>query len=144
MTKKSVTVEADTPVNEAAKKMIQYDLTGLPVVKGDEIIGIVTEADLIMQKAKLHVPTYINLLTSFLYLENPDDVGNELRKILATTAEEIMTKEVIKIDKDAKVTELATLFEEEHINPVPVVDKNNKLVGVVSRADIVRLLAREH
>ncbi len=124
--------------------MIQYNLTGLPVVKEDEVIGIVTEADLIMQKAKVHVPTYINLLTSFLYLEDPDDVGDELRKILAMTAEEIMTEEVIKIDKDTKVTELATLFEEEHINPVPVVDKNNKLVGVVSRADIVRLLAREH
>lgn len=142
MTREVVVVEASTPVREVAKKLVKHDITGMPVVKGDEVIGIVTEADVIMQKAKLHIPHYINILTSFLYLEDPAEVENELRRILAIKAEELMTKEVITIESKADVADLATLFEREHINPVPVVDKG-KLVGVVSRADIVKLLARE-
>lgn len=138
-----ITVDAKTPVKEIAKKLIQNDLTGMPVVKGDEVIGMVTEADLIMQRATIHMPTYISMLSSFLYLENPDNVSEELRKILGITAEEIMTKEVITIRDNTDVTDLATLFEDEHVNPVPVIDGKSRLVGIVSRADIVRLLARD-
>lgn len=142
MTKNVVAVEADTPVKEVAKKLIEHDITGMPVVKGDEVIGIITEADLIMQKAKLHIPMYIQLLDSFLYLEDTKEVEEDLHKILGMTAEEVMTKDVFTIEEDDTVENLATLIEEKHINPIPVV-KNNKLVGVVSRADIVKLLARE-
>lgn len=143
MIKKVVTVEAHTPVNEIARKLVENNLTGVPVVKGKEVIGIVTEADLIMQKAKLHVPTYINILSSFLYLDDPSEVETELKKMLATRADELMTESVITVKQDDKIQDLATLFEEEHVNPVPVVDDKNKLVGIVSRADIVKLMARE-
>lgn len=142
MTKKVIFCEAKTKVSEIAKKLIKYDLTGMPVVKGKKVIGIVTEADVMMQKSKIHIPSYIQLLDSFLYLEDPKEIDEEIKKILGTKAEDIMTSNVITIDADAKVEDLALLFEQEHINPVPVV-KNGKLVGIVSRADIVKLLARD-
>jgi CBS domain-containing protein len=141
MRKDVVTCEGDTPVKEVAKKIIKHDITGMPVVKGDEVIGIVTEADIIMQKAKIHIPNYIQLLDSFLYIEDPGEVEEELKKILGLDAAEIMTTNVISIDPDSTVSDLATLIEREHINPIPVI-KKDKLVGIVSRADIVRLLAR--
>ena len=142
MTKEFITVEARTPIKEVAKKLIDNNLTGMPVVKGDEVIGIITEADLIMQKAKLHIPMYIQLLDSVLYLEDTEEVEEDLHKILGMTAEEVMTKQVVTIDIDDTVENLATLIEEHHINPIPVT-KNNKLAGVVSRADVVKLLARD-
>lgn len=142
MRKEVVTCEGDTPVKEVAKKIIKNDITGMPVVKGDQVIGIVTEADIIMQKAKIHIPNYIQLLDSFLYIEDPGEVEEELKKILGMKASEIMTSSVISIDPDASVSDLATLIEREHINPIPVI-KEDKLVGIVSRADIVKLLARE-
>ncbi|MEW6408190.1 MAG: CBS domain-containing protein [Patescibacteria group bacterium] len=142
MTKKVVFCEINTPVSEISKKLIKYDLTGMPVVRNKKVVGIVTEADVIMQKSKIHIPNYIQLLDSFLYLEDPKEVKEEIKKILGTKAEDIMTPSVITIDADAKIEDLASLFEQEHINPVPVV-KNGKLVGIVSRADIVRLLARD-
>lgn len=143
MTRQVIVCQAKTTVKEIARKLVKYGITGMPVVKGKEVIGIVTEADLIMQKAKIHIPDYVQLLDSFLYLDDPREVEEELAKVLGTCAEEIMTSQVITINQDATVEELATLIEEEHINPVPVVDKDNKLVGIVSRADIVKLLARE-
>lgn len=142
MRKNIITCKEDTPVKEVAKMLVENNLTGMPVVKGKEIVGIITEADIIMQKAKLHIPSYIQLLNSFLYLEDPSEVEEELQKILATKARELMTTEVITVEADYSVEDVASLIEEEHVNPVPVV-KDDELVGIVSRADIVKLLARE-
>ncbi len=142
MRKNVITCREDTSIKEVAKLLIENNLTGIPVVKGKEIVGIVTEADLIMQKAKLHMPSYIQLLNSFLYLEDPSEVESELEKILATKACELMTAEVVTVDPDYSVEDVASLIEEEHINPVPVV-RDGRLLGIVSRADIVKLLIRE-
>lgn len=142
MNKKVLTCSEDTSVKEVAKILVDNHLTGIPVVRKKELVGIVTEADLIMQKAKLHIPSYIQLLNSFLYLEDPNEVEEELTKILATKAGELMTKDVVTVDPDYSVEDVASLIEEEHINPVPVV-KGERLVGIVSRADIVKLLVRE-
>ena len=142
MTKKVVTCEADTPVKEVAKMLIKNKLTGMPVVEGNKVIGIITEADLIMQKARIHIPSYIQLLDSYIYLEDPKEVEVELKKILGMTAKQVMTSEVISIEPDNTVQDLSTLIEEEHINPIPVID-GEKLVGIVSRADVVKLLARD-
>ena len=142
MTKKVITSRATTPIKEVAQNIIDNNITGMPVVKGDEVVGIITEADLIMQKAKLHMPMYIQLLDSFLYLEDTKEIDEDLHKMLGLTAEEVMTREVVTMDADDTVENLATLIEEQHINPIPVI-KNNKLVGIVSRSDIVKLLVRE-
>jgi len=142
MKKKVIACKEDTPVKEIAKLLIENNLTGMPVVRGREIVGIVTEADLIMQRAKLHMPSYIQLLNSFLYLEDPGEVEEELKKILATKASALMTTVVVTVDPDYSVEDVASLIEEEHINPVPVV-RDKTLLGIVSRADIVKLLVRE-
>lgn len=142
MTSDVIVCEAKTPVKTVAQKLVRHNITGMPVVKGDEIIGIITEGDVIMQKAKLHIPNYINVLSSFLYLEDPAEVEEELRRILGMEAEQLMTKEVITIGPEESVEELATIFEHEHVNPIPVVS-DDKLVGIVSRSDIVKLLVRD-
>lgn len=135
-------VEASTSVKEVATKLVDLGVTGMPVVDGDAVVGIVTEDDLIMKEAKLHIPEYVNVLSSFLYLEDPEDVEMDLKKMLAVTAGDLMTDDVISIRPEASVEELATLFKEHDINPIPV-EEDGKLVGIVSRADIVKLLARE-
>lgn len=142
MTNNVVTCDVATPVNEVAKKLVDNNITGMPVVDGEKIVGIITEADLIMQKAKIHIPQYVQILDSYLYLEDPSEVETELKKITGMTAREVMTSKPITIGSADSVSDLATLIEENHINPIPVVD-NDKLVGIVSRADIVKLLARD-
>jgi CBS domain-containing protein len=141
MTKKILTISLDTPVYKIAEVLYKNGFTGLPIIERDKVVGIVTEADLVMQNAKIHMPTYIQLLDSFLYLESPGHLEKELHKILGTKASEIMTGKVITINPESSIEDLATLITDNHINPVPVV-KNNKLVGIVSRADLVRLLMK--
>ncbi|MBU1118526.1 CBS domain-containing protein, partial [Patescibacteria group bacterium] len=60
MTADVKTVNADTPVKEVAGKLFDNALTGMPVVSGDEVIGIVTEGDVVMENANVHIPSYIN------------------------------------------------------------------------------------
>jgi CBS domain-containing protein len=67
----------------------------------------------------------------------------EMRRILATTAAELMTTTVYSIREDATVEELATLMYEREVNPVPVLNAQRRLVGIVSRGDLLRLMARE-
>ena len=142
MTKNVVVVSPDTPVYKVAEELYKNGFTGVPVVEGNQVIGIITEADLVMQNTKIPLPTYIGLLDSFLFLENPQKIEEKMHKILGTKAREVMTENVITINPEAKIEDLAALITEKHINPVPVV-KNNKLVGIVSRADLVKLLIKK-
>lgn len=141
MTKKAITVKKDTPVDKIAELLFGKGLTGVPVCENEKVIGIVTEADLVMQDARFHMPTYIQLLDSFVYFESQKHIEEELHKMLGTTALDVMTKKVISISPDATIEDLADLIVKNHINPIPVC-KNNKLVGIVSRADLVKLLIK--
>jgi len=143
MTKKVYTIYPESTVEEAAKIMFNKGLTGLPVInRKNQLVGIITEADLIKQKAKIDLPLYIQFLDSILYLENPTKkIKKEIQKILGIKVVDLMTKKVITITPDTEVSDLATLMLDRHINPIPVV-KNKKLVGIVSRADLIKLLIK--
>jgi CBS domain-containing protein len=141
MTKNVIVIAPDTPVSKIAEILYKNDFTGVPVVDGDKVVGIVTEADLVMRNSKIHMPTYIQLLDSVIYLESPKHLEEELHKILGLTAKEIMTTQVATIDPDSSIEDLATLITDNHINPVPVC-KKGKLSGIVSRADLVKLLIK--
>jgi CBS domain-containing protein len=65
-----------------------------------------------------------------------------MEKILGTTAEEIMSEPAVTIRPDASIEDLAELMVERRMNPVPVVEED-RLVGIVSRSDIIRLMAED-
>lgn len=136
-----VVVEAHAKIREIAQKLTKNGFTGMPVVEGQKIIGIVTEDDLVAHESSVVPPEFVNILSSFLYLDDPADFEEDVKKVLAVTAEELMTKEVISISPEASIEELATLFKQNDINPVPV-EADGKLVGIVSKSDIVALLTK--
>jgi CBS domain-containing protein len=143
MTQEVVSVAPETPVSEIANLLYKYKISGVPVVQGNKIVGIVTEEDLIMRDAIIREPHVINVFDSVFYLGNRREFSEEMRHVLATTAAELMTKRVYTIAATASVETLASLMIKHEINPVPVVDATGNLCGVVSRADIVRLMALE-
>ncbi len=139
MTKKVVSIGPETKVKDIAKLLIKHDITGVPVIKDKKVIGVVTEADLIMQESKIRIPDFIQFLEARIYLKDGKKFEAELKKIFGITAKEVMTSDVIVITSEASIADLVQLITDHHINPVPVV-KNDRLVGIVSRADIVELL----
>jgi len=141
MTADVVTVKPQTPVGEIVRLLAERRVSGVPVVDDEgRLEGIVTEADLVVRAARPHFPRYIPFLEGVIFLENPKHYEDRVETILATTAEEIMTADVITVSPDATVEEIATLMAERNVNRVVVVEAE-RVVGIVTRADVIRTLA---
>jgi CBS domain-containing protein len=140
MTPDPVTVAPDTTVTEAARLMSERRIGALPVVDKGRMVGLVTEGDLIMQDVKVHFPTYLSLLGGYVFAPGASDrFENSLRKAVAATVSDVMTKEPVTVTADALVTDVATLLVERDIARVPVMD-GDAVIGIVSKSDIVRSL----
>lgn len=143
MTRDVVSVTPETPVDRIARLMGERDISGLPVVEeGGRVVGIVTDLDLIARNARLGPPAYLPLLDGRIPMETPAHYRKRLRHMLGGLARDVMTEEVVTIGPDEDVETLATLMEKRKVNPVPVVE-GGRMVGIVSRADVVRLMAQE-
>lgn len=146
MTKNVITCGAKDSVKEAARLLYLNGLTGLPVLdEEDKVVGIITEYDLIRIEDHLHLPVTFAFLGSIVMLDNPlngDEVEKQLKQLAATTVGELMTKDVVTIASDKTIEDAAEIILHKKVNPVPVVE-NGKLVGIISRADIVKLIAGE-
>jgi CBS domain-containing protein len=138
MSKKVISVKKETSIEELSKILLDNKISGVPVVDDDgALVGIATEADLIVKDADLHFPRYFNLLGSIIYLESLEKFKKNLRKYLGTKVEDIMTVKVVSAKQDTKINEIANLMINKKINRVPVVDDENKVIGIITRADIV-------
>ncbi len=141
MTKDVITISPDTTVEEAARVLSENQISGVPVVKDNRLVGIVSERDIIMKDKKLSFPDYINILGGIIYLGNLKKFEDEFKKYLSVTVEGLMTTDPKTVGPDATVEEIATLMVEKEINRLPVVDEGH-LVGIITRADLVRKMAK--
>ncbi len=145
MTTEVMTVKRETSVNEVAKLMGAHDISGVPVVDDEQhVVGIITELDLIVRNTRLEMPRFIEVLDwGRIPLERPKHARERLQHMLGTQAADIMTEEVRTIGSEAAVEDLAELMVKHRVNPVPVVDENARLIGIVSRADLVDMMAEQ-
>lgn len=149
MTSDVISVTPDVKVAQIARLLVDNHLTGVPVVDEHGIVlGIITEEDLIVRVAKLHVPEFVSLLGAIVYLGSEKKLAEEVTKVLATTAGDLVHAEKMTsaedcIGQDATIETLATLMLERNVNPVPVIDHASKLVGIVSRSDLVKQIAEQ-
>ena len=144
MTTDVVSAKRGTPVNELAKLMGARDISGVPVLDDDgSVVGIVTELDMIVRNTRLDMPRFIQILDlGRIPLERRSDYEHRMQHMLGTRAEDLMSEEVVTVGPDDSVEDLAELMVKRRVNPVPVVE-NGKLVGIVSRADIIDMMAAE-
>jgi CBS domain-containing protein len=138
------TVHPDTPVEEVVALLRQHEVPGVPVVDADgRCVGIVSEADLVLpdDQGDLHIPHYINLFGGTVFLEPLGRFEQRLRKAFASTAADMMTRDPDSVPPDTTVKEAARLIHESGHNRLPVVDEDGRLVGVVTRLDVLGALA---
>ena len=138
------TVTADASVEDVIRTLRQNELPGVPVVDGDgRCVGIVTEADLVVPDpdGDLHIPHYVQLFGGLVFLEPLQRFEDKLRKAFAAKASDMMSADPDVIGPDASVREAATRIHETGHNRLPVVDDDGRLVGVVTRVDLLGALA---
>lgn len=145
MTKDVISINDEAPISQVAELLFDDNLTGVPVVDGSKhVIGILTEYDLLSRQDHIHIPTYMKLLSQFKIAKSDSTVQQEIAKVQSLKAKDIMTHPVVTISEQTDVSEAARIFADERINPLPVVDADGALVGIISRADIVKLFKLIH
>ncbi len=142
MTTDVVTVSPETCVPDVAKVLWEHNISGVPVVKDRKVLGMITEFDLISTDIEYQAPLFITFLDA--YFELPGSAHkDQLRRILAITAADLMTKPPLTVHPDATVQEVVTLMYRHRVNPVPVVNDKEELIGIVSRSDVIHLMVVE-
>lgn len=136
MTPEPVTVRPDASLRELVELLINRDYRAVPVVDADgRLLGIVTNSDLIERGG-------LRMRVELLGALEPDALAHELEALAAagTTAADVMTREVTTASPDDRVAAVAHLMVTRQLKRLPVVDTAGRVVGMLSRADILRTI----
>ncbi len=150
MTSPVVTVTPDTPLKEVAAILEENHFSGVPVVDENEaLIGIVSEADILHYTQQIigqPIRKPYKLLTEDMEVlhVNALNRGVEMLELVAAaTVEKLMSRNVVSVKETAPVNKVIQIMNEENINRVPVVDEQGKIIGLISRGDIIRVLSEK-
>ena len=137
MTKNVITVKRDADLHEASRLLSEHRISGMPVVDdNNRVIGVVSEADILVLAGMNKKHTFKDILRSVLGEPVPSRTGGN-------RVEDVMSFPPITSKADDEVMEVAKILDERRIKRLPVVDNEGKLLGVVSRADIVRDIGKK-
>lgn len=143
MTPDPLLVKPETPLKQVIQLLAKNQISSLPVVNDEgKLVGVISEMDLMWQEAGVSPPAYIMVFDSIIYLENPARYHKELHKALGQTAGEVMTPKPPVIQPQKSLREAARLMHEREVLRLIVVD-HDRVVGVISRGDIIQVMAAE-
>lgn len=139
MTQYVVSAGPDDTVARAVRAMLQNDISGLPVLDADgRLVGMVTEGDLLRRTetaTERRRPRWME------FFAGPGRLADEYVHAHGRKVGEIMTRDPVSVTEETPLEEVVTLMEKRHIKRVPVV-RGDKVVGIVSRANLLHALAR--
>jgi CBS domain-containing protein len=135
MTRDPRIVSPEASLKEVAQALMESRISGLPVVdESGAVVGVVSEADIVGKEAG--APPERSLIGRLLHGDAADS------RLDARTVAEAMTAPAVTIGATREVAEAARIMTEQEINRLPVLDVDGKLVGIVTRADLVRAFLR--
>ncbi|BAQ65644.1 CBS domain-containing protein [Geminocystis sp. NIES-3709] len=144
MTPSPITVTPQTPLKEAIAILAENKISGLPVIDDDgELVGVISESDLMWQETGVEPPPYIMILDSIIYLENPGRYEKEIHKALGQTVGEVMNDKVITIESNQPVKKAAQLLHDKPVRRLPVVNDEGRVIGIITQGDIIRAMAMD-
>lgn len=132
---------------KAAEMLSKYHISGAPVVRGNKVVGVITESDIIrfmkLDLSKNHSelvaePHALSIVLLTL-IKDHLDVKKHLEQLSKIRVKDFMTKDVISVTPDENVIETANLLDKHDIDRLPVID-NGRLVGIISRCDLIKAL----
>jgi CBS domain-containing protein len=146
MTTDVVTFTRETTVEEAAAALAERGISGAPVVGDDgRLVGLIDDSDIIVSEARIRAPSAIEFLGAYIPLPGSvDRFRDEIRHALAATVEDLMDDEAPpSVLATATVEDVATIMVQHHLSRVPVVDADRRVIGIVSRGDLVKAIGRD-
>ncbi|MGC8993402.1 MAG: CBS domain-containing protein [Candidatus Aenigmatarchaeota archaeon] len=142
MSKNVITISPEENISKAIELMAKNNISGLVVVENEKVVGIISESD-ILEILKSPFPEIKNLtnvtLSIFMLLKKGIESFNYAKKIAKLKVKDLMTKRVFYVGPNDTIEEAARIMSEKDIRRLPVIDEG-KLVGIISRTDILRAL----
>ncbi len=136
MTKKVVTARMDSGIHDVSALLSENRISGLPVVdEGNHVVGVVSEADLLSMAGMERGHSFKDIVKHILGEPVP-------KRKQGSRVGEIMSSPAMTTRPETDIRDVAKILESKGIKRLPVVDEKNKLVGIVSRGDIVRAMSR--
>jgi len=143
MTTDVVSFRPEESVESAARRLAERRLGGGPVIDAEgHVVGLLEDDDLIVQDARLHLPTVITVLGAYIELPSSQrHFEEDLRKAVGATVGDVMDVHAPTCSEDDTLEQVATIMHDRSASRLPVV-RAGKLVGIISRGDIVRALVQ--
>lgn len=144
MTTDVLALSPETSITDAVRLLSERGVSGAPVVDAEgRYVGLLDDTDLILSEARLHAPTTVELLGAYLTLPGEQRrYEQELKHALGRTAGEVMETDATTVGPEATVEDVATIILDTDHSRVPVVDADGRVVGIVTRGDLVKSLYR--
>lgn len=141
MTKRVITINKDATLAKLSELLIKNRISGVPVIdKNGELEGIITEADIIVKESSLPFP----LSFSYTFLEKFESYTKSTKEYLKTRVEEVMSTNIKVARENMSISKVVNIMINNDINRLPVVGDDNKLAGIIARADIIKFMIAEN
>lgn len=131
------TASPEDPIQVAAEQLARNSISGMPVVAGGKVVGMVSESDIIWALVPQKERDAGMTILDFMMRSQSKD-AEPVRNL---TVSDIMSAAVIDISPLASLWKAASVMHRHGVNRLPVTDNDGRLVGIVSRADLVQAIA---
>lgn len=140
MKREVISLSPELSVKEGVEILLKRRISGLPVMdKNERLKGMFTEKDFL----RYLLPSYLDKVGEFRYEENPKYVKHKISQMDKLKLRQLMRREVVTVEEDVTLCEVARMMLTQKVRRIPVVSKDGRVVGMVTREDIVRALLNE-
>lgn len=143
MIKNVIFVNKEDRLDQVIRILMKNHVSGVPVVdKDNHLVGMVTEKDLVTKENGINISSYMTLMESILLVDGKMTDHIESKKLEGLMAADVMSTPVYAVHLETTIEEIVTLMMNRHINRIPVIDRENQLVGIIGRNDLLPILIK--
>ncbi len=141
MTKEVAGLLPEENALKALEKLFQMRISGLPVIdQQGKLVGMFTEKEVLVKI----LPGYLEAVGGFQYSQDSKGLKQKVIHFSALTVKEVMRQEVICVDESTALYEAAHLMLTQKVRRLPVLNKDKKVVGIISRGDVVKAIFSQY
>lgn len=138
MTPNPVTVKPSDFIETVVQLLEEHRISGLPVVNNeDQVVGIISEADLLIRESPLQPPLHFTFLGGIIYFDSPSHFHQQMKKALGMMVQDVMTAKPITTTPETSLVAAAQLMRHKKVNRLPVIDAQQTLTGIITRHDLI-------
>lgn len=136
-----ICVDPENTVKSVAQILAQKKIHGVPVVEETQVVGMITETDFFVKDTFVYIPSYIDFLTKTALGQSFEEKqSKKIDRILKSKARDIMSFPCITVSPDDSLEKAFKIFKKTQFSALPVVNKKNNAVGIITVSDIIQLI----